>query len=134
MQLTNQKRETIRKWSEVFAPFLSASARPKSGGHRFYDEGDLEVMLTIKEMRSRNITFDEITLALANNERTGTIEPPKTLAVNHEEQFALLQSTVLSLQAEINKRDGHIERLESQLNAALEKIDKLNRLIGKLEG
>ena len=125
MDILGQSKETIRNWSVTFARFLSPTASPTSKGqHRMYTDADLEVFFLVKEMRSRGITFDEITLSLANGERA-LMPTSNTLAVTQQEQMTVLQTTVSTLKTELDEQRGQNKLLERQLSEAQLKIDRL---------
>ena len=125
MEILGQSKETIRVWSVTFARFLSPSASPTTKGqHRLYDDSDLAVFLLVKEMRGRGITFDEITLSLANGERA-LVPNDNTSALSQQEQLTALQGLITDLKTALDESRGQNKLLERQLSEAQAKIDRL---------
>lgn len=143
MELFGISKETVRQWAIEFAQYLSPSAAPgQKGKHRQYTEDDLTVFALIAEMKERGVIFDEIHLALTNGQR-GTPPGMQTAISQTTMQMVLLEKRVTELSAEVERllpfENENIElrallkRTEEQLASAQEKIDKLNREIGRLE-
>jgi DNA-binding transcriptional MerR regulator len=61
--------QTIRQWSEQFAPYLSESANPKRGNTRHFTMDDLQVFALVAYMRGRDATFEDIRTALQSGQR-----------------------------------------------------------------
>jgi len=56
----NVTTNTVRNWSEQYADYLSASARPGQQSERRFTERDLTVFEYIKQLRSEGLKEDEI--------------------------------------------------------------------------
>jgi DNA-binding transcriptional MerR regulator len=139
--------QTVRNWSQEFARHLSAAAAPGRGRNRHFTEDDFRALALVAAMKSRSATNDEIHVSLAAGQR-GELPPlppaPEMQALvmsDHARAIATLQqqrdSAVADLQhvrAENNQLHGTLQAITAQLNAAQDKIDRLNREIGRLEG
>ena len=129
-QLTGKKRETIRKWSQDFAKWLTPGARPATGGHRVYEDSDLKVFMFIKSMADRNISLDEIALVLGQPEtfdkiQAATPEVSTALAISPQEQINELTITIAELQSENDSLGGQNRLLKQQLAATQDRLEKL---------
>src|SRR4051812_5253317 len=88
--LLKQSSENIRLWSIEFAPYLSKSAVPeKRGKHRAYDESDVSVLALVADYTNRNIPFEQIHKALANDERLMPSISPSGIAAQQSQLVAL---------------------------------------------
>jgi DNA-binding transcriptional MerR regulator len=57
---------TLRRWSDEFAEFLSSGADSAKGkSHRRYTESDITTLVTIKDLMSSGLTYDQVRQQLA---------------------------------------------------------------------
>lgn len=136
--LLGKSPETIRVWSQTFAKWLTPGAVGGKGKHRIYDESDLPTLYLVKEMADHHISFDEIALALANDEHHR--RPLPAIAA---EITPLPPDRALAIQARVTELESEVQRLRNAdaQNQLLSKmvadkdaeIARLNREIGRLE-
>ena len=146
--LFNVSRQTVSDWSEEFARWLSPGANPSKGGHRRFTEKDMRVFSLVAQMRASALGFSDIHASLSAGQLGDMPEPNiDSLAISGPAQVSLLQQTVSSLERRIGELNellrlteeskaetrGENLLLKEQLRQALEKIDTLNRQIGRLE-
>lgn len=73
---------TLRRWSQRFAPFLSADAQGGEGGlHRRYTEADLRVLEIAKGLLAQGHTYAQVERRLAALALEKEVPGPRTLAV-----------------------------------------------------
>jgi len=151
--------ETARTWAEEFSQYLSPVANPGTGRHRQFTDEDMRVLSLVSQMKRDNLTFNDIHAALASGNRGQApalpVEEVQALVVGEREsqliaQMSKLQQAIVDLQKErdmlLPSRENEIRllalresdqkriaELTEQLNNAQDKIEKLNREIGRLE-
>ncbi len=138
--LLKQSTENIRLWSGEFSAYLSKDAAPeKRGKHRVFEEGDISVLALVADFRDRGIPFPAIHKALAEGDRM----MPATLQgslVTYQTQLTDLQAKLADAESDLKKESKRadtaeieVELLKRQNKELQEKIDRLNREIGRLE-
>jgi DNA-binding transcriptional MerR regulator len=133
-------RETVRKWAIEFEPHLSPSANPGKERQRIYSEDDVAVFALVKEMKGQGKLYSDIHAALVNGQR-GELPPDAyALAAVDTPRAMSLQREVERLQAALliavdSDRRSAVENelLRGQIATLEDKIDRLNREIGRLE-
>ena len=144
--------QTVRNWSEEFARYLSALAAPGRGRNRQFSEDDMRVFSLVAALKKSGATNEDIHLALASGQRGDLLDmhPDEVHALvvsDHAQAVLTLKQRIEVLQVERNEALSHLQKardennqlhgnlkaITDQLNAALAKIDKLNREIGRLE-
>jgi len=140
-ELFGVSRETVRSWSLEFEEFLSAGASPGEGRRRVFNEDDLRVFALIREQKKAGMLFEDIHIALQNG-LLGDIPTGSDLAISKggQEKMRALSKRVHELEAELRRvqqdrsvQVAQVTLLQSQLSDAQQKIDRLNREIGRLE-
>lgn len=135
--------ETIRLQSIEFQNYLTPRSNPGEQRTRHYSDEDVRIFAYIHEQKRAGRLYADIAAGLANGERA---DPPDNMSMIVETELtraSSLQSKIAILQSEINRLQG-IEKRNIELEALLEdkthqieylqnKVDSLNRKIGKLE-
>jgi DNA-binding transcriptional MerR regulator len=90
----NVSHETVRRWAEEFAEFLSVTANPGKGKHRIFTDEDMQVLSLVAEYKDRNSTYEDIHAALRSGQRGDmpTLPPPEVQAIvlgENEKRLAL---------------------------------------------
>ena len=70
---------TIRKWAGEFTGFLSPSANPGKGQPRTFNDEDMNVLATIAQQRSANVSYDDIHKSLGNDRTEDLKQPAQTV-------------------------------------------------------
>lgn len=153
--LFKRNEQTIRRWSDEFAEYLSIHATPGEGRARQFTDEDLPVLALIASMKATKAEYRDIHAALENGER-GEV-PENINAIIPSPDRSSLQIDLLTEQLQDRERElirvqamyeseqsAHqrtqeqsaqaLKELESRLQAAQDEIAKLNREIGRLEG
>lgn len=132
----NTVRETVRNWAIEFENELSPTANPGGGRQRAFTDSDLEIVALISEMKGQGKLYADIHAALANGQR-GQVPNINAAIVPVDTSKALtidqLRGDLAATQDELKKVSGQLLEARQQRDAALEKVDKLNREIGRLE-
>ncbi len=97
--------QTIRKWCDEFADYLSPTATPPSGEVRIFTDEDLQVLVLVSQMRQALSSYEDIKQALSRGER-GEL-PEQDLTEDADPGTAL----VIRYQAELEIRDRRIDEL-----------------------
>jgi len=136
--------ETIRTWANQFEKFLSPLANPGKGRHRIFTYDDLSVFALVSELKSKGMTYADVTAALENGERGDVPEIPADLDMlqttiqldDASQKVKQLQSMiqesreqVIRLETLLNERDRQIE----QLRTDRDQVAKLHEEIGRLK-
>jgi len=134
-------RETIRSWSREFADYLSPTATPGENRHRQFVDDDLKVFSLVHQQKQAGMLFADIHAALANGIRA-EIPSGEDLAITEagQQKLSVLTKRITQLEQQLDQaayerdiKGGQIELLERQLREARDRIDQLNREIGRLE-
>jgi len=102
MRMFNISKETVRQWSQAFLEFLSPTAKPEKGRHRYFTEDDVKVFAWIHLRKGEGALYDEIRVELRNGMR-GEVPEEHVVALASAErqmQIVLLQETIERLEAE----------------------------------
>lgn len=133
-------RETVRKYAIEFHAYLSPSANPGKDRQRVYVDSDLEVFALICEMKTQGKLYSDIHASLQNgsrgefpNEAHALIPPDSPRAMTLQREVERLQSALVSAVETAQRANVENEFLRQQVKTLEEKIDRLNREIGRLE-
>ncbi len=133
--------ENCRRWCLAFEKYLSKDANPGDGRKRLLNDDDLAVFTLAAEMRGRGLLLPDILAALEDGQRGPIPANPSIMVPANETRLARLQADVDRLTEALAKTQGEnlaligqLREAREQREAALEKIDKLNREIGRLGG
>jgi len=127
MRMFNISKETVRQWSQAFLEFLSPTAKPEKGRHRYFTEDDVKVFAWIHLRKGEGALYDEIRVELRNGMR-GEVPEEHVVALASAErqmQIVLLQETIERLEAEIERLEAEKEDLLEQLRPLQEENIKL---------
>ena len=107
--------ETVRRWTDEFAEYLSHSANPGKGRHRNFNDADMQVLALVADYKSRGVLFEEIHAALKNGQRgNGRALPPVDMqAMILGEKEKQLQTEVDYLRRSLN--DALAEAKQAQI-------------------
>lgn len=151
MTLFDISHQTVRVWAQEFERHLSAGANPATGQHRFFSYDDLQVFALIAQMRNEGESYDAIKAALASGARgqlPETAQDDVLLDITSTDAGARLlgqletlinkvqkleQDMMILRDYETSQLQTEVEKLQSELTGEREKINMLNREIGKLE-
>jgi DNA-binding transcriptional MerR regulator len=117
-QIFEIRSTTLKNWASLAEPFLSETARPGKGKHRYYSEADLTVLAVIKSSPD----YDSAYVSLANGTR-GNVPPVASefaLSLDNQERTLLLQNEIRNLQAKVLELEGERDkRVGAEANVAL---------------
>lgn len=129
-------QQTVRNWAMVFTSHLSPSANPEKGGTRIFNDQDLQIFAFIKQCTDLGKSFEEIQVALMNNDITDieiavpSAEETSIQPVNERHLQLIIERSELVGQVKQLQEDR--QRREEEVQALHEKIDRLNQEIGEL--
>ena len=124
---------TLRRWSGMYAAYLTPQAAPEAGEVRFFQDHDQRIMLLIKTLRDNNIPLDAIAARLEDEKQRdyATLPPVPDEWRDHGSDtislalagarasemasIAALQTQVQHLSARLEEATGRAERLEAEL-------------------
>lgn len=66
---------TLRRWSDRFAPFLSAAAAGGSGGHRRYSDADVAALTVLQGFLQEGLTYDQAAARFGDLPEAGAVAP-----------------------------------------------------------
>lgn len=122
-------REAVRSYCVEFERYFEPAARPPKGRQRMFSYNDLSVIAKIVELKGQGKVFEDIHLALANDERGTVPEPMAAIAPLQQPTELALQARITDLEAELvkeralrNKAEGQVELLEKQLEKLQERL------------
>jgi DNA-binding transcriptional MerR regulator len=144
----SQHENTIRTWSEKFAPYLSKNA---NATRRRYTHDDVRVLATVAKYRQEGLSFEAIETALKDGHRLADEEMPQEPDIEDNEARAAVSIVripeaqyILDLERlrdVIKLRESELQEAREQLaservdKAKLqEKINQLEREIGIAQG
>lgn len=147
--------QTIRRWSDQYETEMSSESR--RADQRMYTEDDLLLLWSVKRWRELGYSLDNITQRIEAGERT--TEPPPEEAITSEKHLKPVlvpEAQHATALAEIRQLSAQIQRLQTDRDDAISKLDKertewnkerahvvanynsqindLQRQIGRLEG
>ena len=112
--------QTVKNWAIEFASFLSPSATPQAGKKRLFTVDDLRVFALVNEYRDRQFTYEDVHVALRNNQRG---EVPSTM-------FDIVPAPPAELVTSLRLEVTH---LREQLTAATSRGDEYKGQVQLLE-
>lgn len=122
-------QKTVKMWTDMFPDYFTASALGEGRTQREYQMEDLAVLNTIKNERSRNVPFEQIGAKLAAGDFDTNL-PPEFTAIEGENAIAVY-SQIKGFQIQIEGLLQEVERLRRDGKEKEDKIERLNREIGK---
>ncbi|MEZ4672535.1 MAG: MerR family transcriptional regulator [Anaerolineae bacterium] len=122
-------QKTIKMWTDTFPDHFSEGARGEGRTQRDYQMEDLWVLNTIKIERTRNVPFEQIAAKLAAGD-IDTNLPPEFTSIEGESAIAVY-SELKGYQIQIESLTQEVDRLRADGKEKDEKIERLNREIGK---
>ena len=127
---SNVKTNTIRRWSEEFAAYLSPNATPGPRKQREYTENDASILALVGEMRSENAPFEKIHAALASGDigewRPNDAELSQEKETRQEAPHALMTQ----LTATVAKFEGELTAVKDERDRLLQDVDVLHEKLG----
>jgi DNA-binding transcriptional MerR regulator len=122
-------QKTIKIWTDMFPDHFSEGARGEGRTQRDYLMEDLWVLNTIKIERTKNVPFEQIGAKLAAGD-IDTDLPPEFTSIEGESAIAIY-SELKGYQIQIEHLTQEVERLRKEGKEKEEKIERLNREVGK---
>ena len=143
--LFGKSKETIRRWLNNYEDYLSPGANPGDGKPRRISEEDLSVLALANEQLARGQSNDEVLAALANGSRSVPPQTPQSITPEttqlaifqlHKEMNQL-RIQITEYEMKLGIAEDRASRAESQLESERaefrDRIERLNREIGRLE-
>lgn len=122
-------QKTIKMWTDMFPSYFSDGALGEGRTQRDYQVEDMAIINTIKIERARNVPFEQIGARLAAGDIDHNL-PPEFAAIEGENAIAIY-SQIKSFQVQIDSLLQEVERLRKDSKEKEDKIERLNREIGK---
>jgi DNA-binding transcriptional MerR regulator len=122
-------QKTIKMWTDMFPDYFSEGALGEGRTQRDYQVEDMAILNTIKIERAQNIPFEQIGARLAAGDIDSNL-PPEFAAIEGENAIAIY-SQIKSFQVQIDSLVQEVERLRTDGKEKDDKIERLNREIGK---
>lgn len=121
--------KTVTGWVDEFDEFFSAAAKAEESTQREYLPEDLIVLNTIKVERVKRSEVEQIRAVLASGHREINL-PPQATVIGGDAAIAVY-AQMKELEVKLDESTREIERLRKDGKEKDEKIEKLNREIGK---
>jgi DNA-binding transcriptional MerR regulator len=122
-------QKTIKMWTDMFPDYFSEGALGEGRTQRDYQMEDLPILNTIKIERSRNVPFEQIGAKLAAGDIDSNL-PPEFTSIEGDNAIAVY-SQIKGFQIQIEGLLQEVERLRKDGKEKEDKIERLNREIGK---
>ncbi len=122
-------QKTIKLWTDMFPDYFTDGALGEGRTQRDYQIEDLTIINTIKNERTRNVPFEQIGAKLAAGD-IDTNLPPEFASIDGENAIAVY-SQIKGFQIQIDNLTQEVERLRKDGKEKDDKIERLNREIGK---
>ena len=122
-------QKTIKMWTDMFPDYFSEGALGEGRTQRDYQMEDLPILNTIKIERSRNVPFEQIGAKLAAGDIDSNL-PPEFTSIEGDNAIAVY-SQIKGFQIQIEGLLQEVERLLKDGKEKEDKIERLNREIGK---
>jgi DNA-binding transcriptional MerR regulator len=117
---------TIRNWSDEFAPYMSSAANPGKGQRRHFNEDDARALALIADMRGRDLAYEVIRARLDAGER-GEWPPDAPAAAQNGPESASSKVLVQSgFEHDLMRFAGQIQVLESQLDYYRQRSEEMH--------
>ncbi len=118
---------TVRADGREFADFLSAAANPGPGQERRFNDDDLSVFQTVRVLRGRNLTLDQVLAELQKGTRLepaeAPTEPPRGRRRDETPEGVQLE-LANQLKAVIAKFEGELEATKSERDRLIMERDR----------
>lgn len=122
-------QKTIKMWTDMFPDYFSAGALGEGRTQRDYQMEDLPILNTIKIERARNVPFEQIGAKLAAGDIDSNL-PPEFTSIEGDNAIAVY-SQIKGYQIQIESLLQEVDRLRKDGREKEDKIERLNREIGK---
>ena len=122
-------QKTVKTWTDMFPGSFTPEGRGEGRTQRDYQMEDLLVLNTIKNDRARNISFEQIAAKLAAGDLDTNL-PPEFTSIEGDSAIAVY-SQIKGYQIQIEGLIQEVDRLRKDGKDKDEKIERLNREIGK---
>ncbi len=122
-------QKTIKIWTDMFPDHFTDGALGEGRTQRDYQMEDLVILNTIKMERSRNIPFEQISAKLAAGDIDANL-PPEFTSIDGDNAIAIY-SQIKGFQIQIEGLLEEVDRLRKDGKEKEDKIERLNREIGK---
>ena len=122
-------QKTIKLWTDMFPDYFTDGALGIGRTQRDYQIEDLAILNTIKNERTRTVPFEQIGAKLAAGD-IDTNLPPEFASIDGENAIAVY-SQIKGFQIQIDSLLQEVERLRKDGKEKEDKIERLNREIGK---
>lgn len=122
-------QKTIKIWTDMFPDYFSDGALGEGRTQRDYEMEDLIIINTIRVERAKNMPFEQIGAKLAAGD-LNTDLPPEFASIDGDSAIAVY-SQIKSFQVQIDNLSQEVERLRKEGKEKDDKIERLNREIGK---
>ncbi len=122
-------QKTVKIWTDMFSDHFTSSALGEGRTQREYQMEDLAILNTIKIERSRNIPFEQIGAKLAAGDIDSNL-PPEFTSIEGDNAIAVY-SQIKGFQIQIENLMQEVDRLRKDGKEKDDKIERLNREIGK---
>jgi DNA-binding transcriptional MerR regulator len=129
--------ETVRRWTDEFAQYLSHSANPGKGRHRNFNDADMSVLSLVAENKKQGLTFEEIHAALKSGQRGNSPSLPavdmQAMVLGEQEkqlqiEVDYLRRTLTEALAEAKQGQIYKEenvKIHAELDFANQRLDDL---------
>jgi DNA-binding transcriptional MerR regulator len=122
-------QKTIKIWTDMFPDYFSDGALGEGRTQRDYEMEDLIIINTIRVERAKNMPFEQIGAKLAAGD-LNTDLPPEFASIDGDSAIAVY-SQIKGFQIQIDNLSQEVERLRKEGKEKDDKIERLNREIGK---
>jgi DNA-binding transcriptional MerR regulator len=122
-------QKTIKIWTDMFPDYFSDGALGEGRTQRDYEMEDLIIINTIRVERAKNMPFEQIGAKLAAGD-LNTDLPPEFASIDGDSAIAVY-SQIKGFQVQIDNLSQEVERLRKEGKEKDDKIERLNREIGK---
>ena len=122
-------QKTIKIWTDMFPDYFTDGALGEGRTQRDYQMEDLSILNTIKIERSRNIPFEQIGAKLAAGDIDSNL-PPEFTSIEGDNAIQVY-SQIKGFQIQIEGLLEEVDRLRKDGKEKEDKIERLNREIGK---
>ena len=114
--LFNISADTVRVWSEEFSTYLSPLATPGTGKHRVFTDEDLQVFALISDLRSHDMSYEEIHAALQSGQRGDlpVVERERANEYSAELQLTVAQDKVRQLITQLEATEQRAQALHDE--------------------
>ncbi len=122
-------QKTIKIWTDMFPDYFSDGALGEGRTQRDYQMEDLIIINTIRVERAKNMPFEQIGAKLAAGD-LNTDLPPEFASIDGDSAIAVY-SQIKGFQIQIDNLSQEVDRLRKEGKEKDDKIERLNREIGK---